>query len=126
MPAAPAEVERAPAGQGCHASGGGREGVVVAGYTRVDFDALFDTAPAPVDVLPVYPFARKDVPYTAPAAEIARQHRNGPLNYPQLQINEKMHPDLAEHVIKGEPIMSTAGYLEIVSVLVTAELDGQR
>ncbi|OJT09920.1 hypothetical protein TRAPUB_13598 [Trametes pubescens] len=89
--------------------------LVVAGYTCVDFDALFGTAPAPVDVLPAYPFARKDVPYTVPTAEIARQRqqRNGPLNYSQLQINEKTHPDLAEHVIKGEPIMSTAGYLEM-------------
>lgn len=102
--------------------------LVVSGYTRVDFDALFGTAPAPVDVLPAYPFARKDVPYTAPTVEIARQRqqRNGPLNYSQLQINEKTHPDLAEHVIKGEPIMSTAGYLEMVSVLSPAELDGQR
>lgn len=32
--------------------------LVVAGYTRVEFDALFGTAPAPVDVLPAYPFAR--------------------------------------------------------------------
>lgn len=93
----------------------------------MDFDALFGTAPAPVDVLPAYPFARKDVPYMAPTAEIARQRqqRNGPLNYSQLQINEKTHPDLAERVIKGEPSMSTARYLEMVSVVFPAQMAGQ-
>ena len=91
--------------------------LVVSGYTNVDFDALYGTMPVPPDALPPFPFARKDIPYTAPTAEIARQrqHRNGPLNYPQLQLNEKTHPDLAEHVIKSEPILSTAGYVEMVS-----------
>lgn len=75
-------------------------------------------------MLPPYPFARKDIPYIAPTAEIARQRqqRNGPLNYLQLQLNDKTHPDLAEHVIKSAPIMSTAGYLEMVSVALTPRL----
>ncbi|KAI0364399.1 ketoacyl-synt-domain-containing protein [Pilatotrama ljubarskyi] len=87
----------------------------VAGYTQLDFDALYGTSPAPPDALPPFPFARKDIPYTSPTAEIARQrqHRNGPLNYPQLQLNDKTHPDLAEHVIKNEPIVSTAAFLEM-------------
>ncbi|KAI0325192.1 ketoacyl-synt-domain-containing protein [Cubamyces sp. BRFM 1775] len=89
--------------------------LMLAGYTRIDFDVLYGSAPAPVETIPPFPFARKDIPWTAPTAELARQrqHRNGPLNYPQLQINSKTHPDLAEHVMKGEPIMSTAGYLEM-------------
>ncbi|KAH9886258.1 ketoacyl-synt-domain-containing protein [Cubamyces lactineus] len=89
--------------------------LMVAGYTHVDFDVLYGTAPAPAEIIPPFPFARKDIPWTAPTAELARQrqHRTGPLNYPQLQINNKTHPDLAEHVMKGEPIMSTAGYLEM-------------
>ncbi|KAI0653728.1 ketoacyl-synt-domain-containing protein [Cubamyces menziesii] len=89
--------------------------LVVSGYTRMDFDVLYGTAPAPAEALPPFPFARKDIPYTAPTAQIAKQkqHRNGPLNYPQLHMNDKTHPDLAEHVIKNEPIMSTAGYIEM-------------
>ncbi|KAI0357949.1 ketoacyl-synt-domain-containing protein [Trametes cingulata] len=87
----------------------------VSGYTHIDFDALYGTSSAPPDALSPFPFARKDIPYTAPTAEIARQkqHRNGPLNYPQLQLNDKTHPDLAEHVIKGEPIVSTAALMEM-------------
>ncbi|KAI0768339.1 ketoacyl-synt-domain-containing protein [Trametes elegans] len=89
--------------------------LIVSGYPRVDFNTLYGTAPAPAAALPPFPFARKDIPYTAPTAEIVRQrqHRNGPLNYPQLQLNEQTHPDLAQHVIKGEPILSTAGYVEM-------------
>ncbi|KAI0364111.1 ketoacyl-synt-domain-containing protein [Pilatotrama ljubarskyi] len=87
----------------------------VSGYTRLDFDVLYGTSRVPPDALPAFPFAHKDVPYTAPTAEIARQRqrRNGPLNYHQLQLNDKTHPELAEHVIKNEPILSTAGYMEM-------------
>ena len=51
-----------------------------------------------------------------PSLEIIRhrQNRNGPLNYPQLKINSQTHPALAEHVIKGEPIMPAAGFIEMV------------
>ncbi|KZT25650.1 ketoacyl-synt-domain-containing protein [Neolentinus lepideus HHB14362 ss-1] len=89
--------------------------LVVAGYHSVDFDVLsgcyFETDLQQSS----YPFARREVPYVASSLEITRQrrHRNGPLNYPQLQINAKTHPGLAEHIIKDEPIMPAAGYLEM-------------
>ncbi|OBZ73412.1 putative polyketide synthase 22 [Grifola frondosa] len=88
--------------------------LVVAGHNCVDFDVLFGTAHN-TESTPAFPFARKDIPYTAPTSEIARQrqHRNGPLNYLQLHVNEKTHPALAEHIIKGEPIMPAAGYIEM-------------
>ncbi|KIJ44546.1 hypothetical protein M422DRAFT_252161 [Sphaerobolus stellatus SS14] len=38
---------------------------------------------------------------------------DGPLNRYDLLINSQTHPDIAEHVIRGEPIMPAAGYLEI-------------
>ncbi|EPQ52402.1 polyketide synthase, partial [Gloeophyllum trabeum ATCC 11539] len=66
---------------------------------------------------PSYPFSVKQIPYVAPTLQIMRQrqHRNGPLNYPQLQLNTKTHPELAGHIIKDEPIMPAAGFLEMVS-----------
>lgn len=89
--------------------------IVLAGHNSVDFDMLCGV-PAREAYQVTYPFAKREVPYLAPTAEITRQrqHRNGPLNYPQLQINANTHPGLADHVIKDEPIMPAAGYMEMV------------
>ncbi|KIJ23767.1 hypothetical protein M422DRAFT_275598 [Sphaerobolus stellatus SS14] len=38
---------------------------------------------------------------------------DGPLKRYDLLINSQTHPDIAEHMIRGEPIMPVAGYLEI-------------
>ena len=66
--------------------------------------------------LPPYPLARRPVPWTAPTAHIARIRalRAGPLNAPQLALSAQTHPGLAQHVIKGEPIMPAAGFIEMV------------
>ncbi|KAI0068531.1 hypothetical protein BV25DRAFT_1817381 [Artomyces pyxidatus] len=90
--------------------------LVSAGYNGLDFDALCGKGqPSDGLELPPFPFAPKDVPYLAATAEIARQHqhRNGPINFPQLRINAATHPGLADHVIKGEPIMPGSGYVEM-------------
>ncbi len=89
--------------------------LVVAGHNGVNFDALTGGAKL-VGKVPQYPFAPKTVPWRMQTAEIVRQtqHRNGPLNYPQLQVNIQTHPDLADHIIKEEPIMPAAGFIEMV------------
>lgn len=89
--------------------------ITVAGHNCVDFDVLCGVPPREAYQV-AYPFAKREVPYLAPTAEITRQrqHRRGPLNYPQLQINANTHPGLADHVIKDEPIMPAAGYMEMV------------
>ncbi|CCL98280.1 uncharacterized protein FIBRA_00274 [Fibroporia radiculosa] len=89
--------------------------LVVYGCSTIDFDVLCGVVEASEGSIPEYPFSRKDVPYLAHTHHVARmkQVRNGPLNYPQLQINAKTHPDLAEHVIKDEPIMPATGYIEM-------------
>ena len=89
--------------------------LVVAGHNCVNFDTLTGGAKV-VGKVPRYPFAPKTVPWRIQSAEIARQvqHRNGPLNYPQLQVNVHTHPELADHVIKEEPIMPAAGFIEMV------------
>ncbi|OBZ73483.1 Nonribosomal peptide synthetase 14 [Grifola frondosa] len=88
--------------------------LIVAGHNCIKFDVLFGTTRSDA-LMPIYPFARKEVPYLAPTPEVSRQRqrRNGPLNYPQLQVNAKTHPALADHIIKGEPIMPAAGYMEM-------------
>ncbi|EED85042.1 predicted protein [Postia placenta Mad-698-R] len=88
--------------------------LVVAGYTGIDFDALGCAGDPDVDV-PPFPLSRREVPYLAPTPEAIRQRqeRNGPLNYPQLRINSRTHPALAEHIIKNEPTMPAAGYIEM-------------
>lgn len=90
--------------------------VVAAGHNCVNFDALYGAAGAYTGVLPAYPFARKHLPwyYNTPEVIRQRQLRKGPLNYPQLQMNVKTHPGLADHVMKGEPIMPAAGFIEMV------------
>ncbi|EJF59192.1 ketoacyl-synt-domain-containing protein [Dichomitus squalens LYAD-421 SS1] len=98
--------------------------LVTAGHNCVNFDALYGTSRAYTGTLPRYPFAAKKVPWYFPTAEIVRQrqHRNGPLNYPQLQINSQTHPALAEHIIKGEPIMPAAGFIEMALEFGASEL----
>ncbi|KZT71132.1 ketoacyl-synt-domain-containing protein [Daedalea quercina L-15889] len=89
--------------------------LVCAGYSSVDMDVLCGSTEDARTSLPPYPLARKQVPYVAPTFEITRQRqvRYGPLNYPQLQINTQTHPELADHIIKHEPIMPAAGFLEM-------------
>ena len=91
--------------------------IVVAGHNCVDFDVLYASSPHGRVKMPAYPFAPKSIPWAAPTPEIARQrqHRNGPMNYPQLAMNVRTHPGLADHIIKGEPIMPAAGFVEMVS-----------
>lgn len=90
--------------------------LVVAGYNTINFDTLYGAAKKFPATLPPYPFAPKTIPYRIPSSAIVRQlqHRNGPLNYPQLEVNIHTHPELADHVIKGEPIMPAAGFIEMV------------
>lgn len=94
--------------------------LVCAGYPGVDMDVLYGTAE--MAQVPPFPFARKEVPYTAPTFEISRrqQSRNGPLNYPQLRVSAQTHSGLADHVIKNEPIMPAAGFLEMVCAVHSA------
>ncbi|TFK84686.1 ketoacyl-synt-domain-containing protein, partial [Polyporus arcularius HHB13444] len=99
--------------------------VVAAGHNCVDFDALYGSAGRPVEVvLPKYPFAPKNVPWFVHTPEIVRQRqqRNGPLNYAQLRLNAKTHPELADHVIKGEPIMPASGFIEMALEFGATEL----
>lgn len=98
--------------------------LVSLGYDDVDFILLNSTNPDSMHSvkaeLPTYPFVRKHVPYLAESSAIySRQmrSRNGPLNYngQDIPMNRLTHPDLAQHVINGEPVLPGTGFMEMVS-----------
>ncbi|KAJ7898537.1 polyketide synthase [Mycena olivaceomarginata] len=67
--------------------------------------------------LPAYPFAPKPVPFYAENSRIAtkqKRSRKGPLNFESFAMNALTHPDLAEHVVKGEPILPATGFFEMM------------
>ena len=67
--------------------------------------------------LPPYPFAHKHIPYYPPSSELLSRRmraRKGPLNYVHMALNASTHPDLAQHVIRGESILPATGFLEMV------------
>ncbi|CAA7270507.1 unnamed protein product [Cyclocybe aegerita] len=87
-----------------------------AGHNFADFTALNGRKCSEFKLqLPAYPFSKKkyplylDTPGTFKQMEVPR----GPLNYTHLRINKESHPVLAEHIIRGEPIMPAAGFLEM-------------
>ncbi|KAF8530083.1 putative polyketide synthase [Hysterangium stoloniferum] len=87
------------------------------GHNSVNFSAL-NNYPIldPEFRLPAYPFTPKSSFYQR------FQDRNGPLNFPGLRINSQTHPVLAQHVIKGEPIMPAAGFIEMALEFGATEL----
>ena len=95
--------------------------IITSGHNCVNFDIIY---PKSIQhekrqrvKAPPYPFVPKVIPWAVQTAEIERQRqkRNGPMNYPQLAMNVKTHPGLADHIIKGEPIMPAAGFIDMVS-----------
>lgn len=87
------------------------------GYNGVDFTLLNGRACYEGRVtIPVYPFVMKPFALWVDNEAWAKQidHRNGPLNHKALKVSKELFPSLAEHVVRGEPIMPAAGYLEMV------------
>jgi acyl transferase domain-containing protein len=67
--------------------------------------------------LPAYPLTPKPLPlYTENSQMAAKQmrRRKGPLNHDYMAINAQTHPDLAQHVVKGEPILPATAFFEMV------------
>ena len=93
--------------------------LVVAGHNTINFDILYKGLGEGREPPLSFPLARKDVSYHGESLLITKQNqqRNGPMNYPMLQMNSKTHPGLADHLIKDEPIMPAAGYVEMVRYL---------
>ncbi|KZW01287.1 hypothetical protein EXIGLDRAFT_830237 [Exidia glandulosa HHB12029] len=85
------------------------------GCSEIDFKAMAGPRSRVLQSPPNYPLAPKAVPYRISSYDTTRylQPRLGPLNYKNMRINALTHPSLADHVIKDEPIMPAAGYIEM-------------
>ena len=94
--------------------------LVNCGFNDINFSVLNGNVDHLVSFpLPPYPFSRKLIPM---ASQYSGQSRalddwKGPLNFPRLRMNAATHPDLAEHVMNGEPIVPATGFIEMVSKL---------
>ncbi|KAK7442938.1 polyketide beta-ketoacyl-synthase [Stygiomarasmius scandens] len=87
------------------------------GHNCVDFTFLNQVACYSVPIsLPPYPFAKVKFPLYPTSSERDKQmeSRFGPINHRYLKINKDTHPILSEHVIRSEPIMPAAGFMEMV------------
>ncbi|EIN09536.1 polyketide synthase [Punctularia strigosozonata HHB-11173 SS5] len=90
--------------------------LIAGGYNSTDFPALNGGASQHVEFgVPAYPFAPKSVPHMAklPENDEIYGSRLGPLNHSRLRLNAATHPDLAQHVMKGEPIVPATGFVEM-------------
>ncbi|KAK7044311.1 polyketide synthase [Favolaschia claudopus] len=88
------------------------------GLNTIDFLAINSTTSLDISCpLPAYPFAPKSVPFYPERSLMAvKQHRSrkGPLNFHSFAIGADTHPDLAQHVVKGEPILPATGFFEMM------------
>ncbi|KAK7039778.1 polyketide synthase [Favolaschia claudopus] len=88
------------------------------GLNTIDFPAINLTTALDISQpLPTYPFASKSVPFYAEGSRMAvKQYRGrkGPLNFDSFAINAQTHPDLAQHAMKGEPVLPATGFLEMM------------
>ena len=88
--------------------------LIVLGVNQIDLTSLYGRPSRdPAYDIP-YPFADRYFPMRidGPRSQSGALRDGSSLH---LQINAKTHPDLAQHVINGEPIMPGAGFLDMVS-----------
>lgn len=88
--------------------------LILLGVNQIDLTTLYGRPSRdPAYTIP-YPFADRYFPMRidGPRSHSGVLQDGSSLH---LQINAKTHPDLAQHVINGEPIMPGAGFLDMVS-----------
>lgn len=88
--------------------------LIVLGANQIDLTNLYGRPSRdPAYDIP-YPFIERHFPMRIDGqrSQPGALHDGSSLH---LQINAKTHPDLAQHVINGEPIMPGAGFLDMVS-----------
>ncbi|KAJ3795783.1 polyketide synthase [Lentinula aff. detonsa] len=94
--------------------------VAVLGHRSIDLASFNENLFSNIQLqMPQYPFARKHVPfYPESSVIVARQLAPGQgsgrlLAKPGVRLGIHTHRGLAEHIIRGEPIMPAAGFLEV-------------
>ena len=88
--------------------------LIVLGLSQIDLTNLYGRPSRdPAYDIP-YPFTERYFPMriNGPKSRLGALHDGSSLH---LRVNAKTHPDLAQHVINGEPIMPGAGFLDMVS-----------
>lgn len=97
--------------------------LLLKGFNTIDFVTLngFHSVPRVSSGLLDYPFTKKQVPFlpeqTSPVQRQSKQSTTTQVR--TYKINSQTHPELAEHVIKGEPIMPAAGFIDMVGASVS-------
>ncbi|KAJ7676078.1 hypothetical protein DFH06DRAFT_977335, partial [Mycena polygramma] len=87
------------------------------GINSIDLTPLYGRGASPTESkLVEHPLARRQI---SPAklrgpSRLQGALRAGPLTSARLSMNKTTHPDLAEHVINGEPILPATGFIEIL------------
>ncbi|KAJ7191756.1 hypothetical protein B0H12DRAFT_1246247 [Mycena haematopus] len=88
------------------------------GVNTIDFHAVNGTHSLQISrPLPAYPLAPKPMPIYSENSRLAvkqKRTRKGPLNHESFAMNAQTHPDLAQHIINGEPIVPATGYVEMI------------
>jgi acyl transferase domain-containing protein len=88
--------------------------LILLGVNEIDLTTLYGRPSRDLAYDIPYPFAERYFPMRIDGPRLRPE---APLDGSslRLQINSKTHPDLAQHVINGEPIMPGAGFLDMVS-----------
>ena len=87
--------------------------LIVLGVNQIDLTSLYGRSSRdPAYDIP-YPFTERYFPMRIDGPRSFGAPSDG--SGLHLQINAKTHPDLAQHMINGEPIMPGAGFLDMVS-----------
>ena len=88
--------------------------LIVLGVNQIDLTSMYGRPSRDPAYDIQYPFTERYFPMRIDGP----RSRSGALrdgSSLHLQINAKTHPDLAQHMINGEPIMPGAGFLDMVS-----------
>jgi len=78
-------------------------------YGRASRDPVYDTP---------YPFTKRHFPMRVDGPRVAEPTQGG-LTSLILQMNAKSFPDLAQHVVNGEPIVPAAAFIDMVRIIAT-------
>ncbi|KAJ6460695.1 hypothetical protein C8R47DRAFT_993943, partial [Mycena vitilis] len=87
------------------------------GINSIDLTPLYGRGASPTESkLVEHPLARRQIspPKLRGPSRLQGALRAGPLASARLSMNKTTHPDLAEHVINGEPILPATGFIEIL------------
>ncbi|KAJ6611341.1 hypothetical protein B0H10DRAFT_369055 [Mycena sp. CBHHK59/15] len=85
------------------------------GLNSLDLSGLYGSSSFTSKLIE-HPLAVRTIPPPKSLSPLLRStaSNNGPLSSSKLLINETSHPDLAEHVVDGEPLLPATGFIELL------------